>query len=558
LQDSYGNIWLGTPTGGLNLFNPKTEQFLYFQNNPENQYSISNDIILSLYEDRQNNLWIGTNGGLNKLIPKLEKNMFNKLNSKTTKKNDSLFINFGQEQGFPNEVIYGMLQDKHENLWMSTNYGLVAFNINKEQVVKTFDVSHGLQNNEFNQNGYFKATDGQFYFGGVNGFTIFSPEKIQGNQYIPPVALTKLSIHNEPLKIGKKASNTDFILEKSLHNLDEISLSWKDDVITFDFAALSYISPEKNQYSYKLKDFNDDWILSKNKHTATYTNLDPGEYIFKVRASNSSNVWNQEGTSLKINISSPPWLRWYAYGFYFLMLSSFLYLLFRYRINQATRKIKIQSQIEKARIEERETFRKRSSQDFHDEAGNKITRISLITELAKRSSKNNTEVLTYLDKIEENIQELNSGMRDFIWALDPSNDNLYETLFRFSDFAGKFCEYGEVQFKMNSLPNSLKNINFDMPKRRNLLFILKEALNNTLKYAEATLVELNVTSNTTMLTVSLKDDGIGFNSDKMHKGSGLKNMKKRAKSIDATYKFLSEKNIGTELILEFQITQMGN
>jgi len=558
LQDSFDNFWLGTPTGGLNAFNPKTEKFLYFQNNPGNQNSLSNDIILSLYEDNQHQLWISTNSGLNKLIPKLEKNMFDILKKEKQKNNDSLFINFGQEQGFPNEVLYGILEDENQNLWISTNKGLVSFNIQNEKVTKTFDVSHGLQNNEFNQNAYYEATNEQFYFGGVNGFTIFSPENIKGNPYIPPIALTKLSILNETLKVGEKASNTNFILSKSLHNLDEISLSWKDDVITFDFAALSYISSEKNQYSYKLEGFNDNWILSKNTHTTTYTNLDPGDYIFKVRASNSSNVWNQKGTSLKINISSPPWLRWYAYLFYFLALSSVLYVLFRYRINQATRKIKVQAQIEKARIEEREAFRKRSAQDFHDEAGNKITRISLITELAKRNSKGNKEVLSYLDKIEENIQELNSGMRDFIWALDPSNDNLYETLFRFSDFAGKFCEYGEIQFKMNPLPNSLKSINFDMSKRRHLLFILKEALNNTLKYAEATLVELNVTSNATTFTVSLKDDGIGFNSDKISKGSGLKNIKERAESIDANYTLLSEKNKGTELILAFQITQMGN
>ena len=558
LQDSFNNFWLGTPTGGLNIFNPETEQFIYFQNNPENQFSISNDIILSLYEDHQQNLWIATNKGLNKLIPKLEKNMFDRFVSNTTQKKDSLFVNFGQEEGFPNEVIYGMLEDAHQNLWISTNKGLVVFDINKEVATKTYDVSHGIQNNEFNQNGYFKGKNGQFYFGGINGFNIFNPDKVTGNKYIPPVVITNLSLLNEPVKVGVKTTSENFVLEEEIYNLEQLSLSWKHDVITFDFAALSYISPEKNNFSYMLEGFNEDWINVGNTHTATYTNLDSGDYIFKVRASNNSNVWNDAGTSLKINISTPPWRSWYAYLLYALFISTILYLIILYRINQATRKLKVQTQIEKARVEEREEFRKRSSQDFHDEAGNKITRISLITELAKRSSKENKEVVSYLEKIEENVQDLNSGMRDFIWALDPSNDNLYETIARFGDFAGKFCEFGGVQFKMNKIPKELKKTNFNMSQRRHLLFILKEALNNTLKYSKSKLVELKVNCNTTNLKISLKDDGCGFNIADVLKGNGLKNMEERAKEIGAKFQILSDKKTGTEIVLELEITQTGN
>ena len=558
LQDSFKNIWLGTPTGGLNLFDPKTEEFIYFQNKPENQNSISNDIILSLYEDHQKNLWIATNGGLNKLLPKLEKNMFNKLKSEVVNNNDSLFINFGQEQGFPNEVIYGILEDQHNNLWTSTNRGLVVFDISKEKVTNVFDVSHGLQNNEFNQNGYHKGKKGQFYFGGVNGFNIFYPDSIKGNQYIPPVVLTNLSILNKPVKVGQKTASENFVLEKELHSLDNLFLSWNHDIFTLDFAALSYKSPEKNRYRYMLEGFNEDWVQAGKVHTATYTNLDSGDYIFKVKASNNSGIWNEVGTSLRINISTPPWLSWYAYFIYFIMFSTLVYLLVRYRINQATRKIKVQAKIEKARTEEREDFRKRSSQDFHDEAGNKITRISLITELAKRNSKGNDEVISYLEKIEENLQSLNNGMRDFIWALDPSNDNLYETISRFSDFASKFCEYGEIQFKTNTIPKSLKKINYNMSKRRHLLFILKEAIHNTLKHSKAKLAELKVDYNSTTLFISLKDDGIGFTTNSNSKGNGLNNMKERAKAIGASIDFLSKKDKGTEIKIKLQITQMGH
>ena len=558
LQDSYKNIWLGTPTGGLNLFNPETEEFAYFQNNTANKHSLSNDIVLSLYEDYQHTLWIGTNGGLNKLIPKLEENMFAKLNSEVMIETDSLFTNFGQEQGFPNDVIYGMLEDEHRNLWITTNHGLVAFDIREEQVMKKFDVSHGLQNNEFNQNGYYKDKQGQFYFGGVAGFNICHPDSIRGNRYLPPVVLTRLSLHNEPVTVGKNQNQANFNLTKDLPYLDAIELSWKHDVITFDFTTLSYMSPEKNKYSYMLDGFNEDWVQAGNGRTATYTNLDSGDYIFKVKASNSSEIWNEDGANLSIRISTPPWLSWYAYTSYILLISLLIYLFLRYRIHQATQKIKVQSQIEIARTQEREAFRKRSSRDFHDEAGTRITRIALITELAKLKSQDNEDLNEYLTQIDENLQELNNGMRDFIWALDPSKDNAYDTLIRFTEFAGKFCEYGEIQFKSDDIVTGLKEVTLNMSERRHLLLILKEALNNSIKHGKPTTISFNISLVPGKLNLGLQDNGCGFKVLSSTSGNGLNNIRERAKALNAELNITSEESKGTLIQLLIETTQLGN
>lgn len=557
LEDSFKNMWVGTPTGGLNLFDPISERFIYFQNNPENPTSLSDDIILSLYEDSDHNLWVGTNGGLNKLNLRLEKNMFGKLQKKGSAQ-DSLFTVFGQGNGFPNDVIYGMLEDTHQNLWMSTNKGLIVFDRINEKIVKTFNVSQGLQSNEFNQNAYLKGKKGHFYFGGVAGFNIFHPDSITGNQYLPPVVLTNLSLFNEPVIVGHSKSSKKFILEKELHSLSEINLSWKHDVITIDFAALSYISPEKNKYSYKLEGFNEDWVQAGTAHTATYTNLDSGDYNFKVKAGNSSDLWNTEGASLQIHISSPPWASWYAYLVYALMLSGLFFLYVRFRINRATEKVQVLAQIEKARVQERELFRKRSSRDFHDEAGNRITRISLITELVKRNTKNSPELQKYLSQIAENLQDLNAGMRDFIWALDPTKDNVFETLQRFSEYAGQLCEYANVQFKSSEISEKLRSLELNMAQRRHLLLILKEGLNNSLKYGKAKLITLKVTYKKEWLRVSLKDDGIGFCNSETSAGNGLKNMRERAETIHANFEINSEKNHGAEIIIELNSTQMGN
>ncbi|MBZ0328236.1 MAG: hypothetical protein K8F54_11560 [Altibacter sp.] len=559
LQDSFDNLWFGTPTGGLNLFDPKTERFIYFLNNPENKNSLSNDIILSLYEDGQNNLWIGTNGGLNKLIPKLKSNMFDVLSSEKERKNDSLFVNFGQEQGFPNDVIYGILEDSHRNLWMSTNKGLVAFDIKTEQVVKTFDVSQGIQSNEFNQNGYYKDRKGLFYFGGVDGFNIFHPDSLVGNQFVPPVVLTGMSLFNEPVKVENLISDTkEVTLTKNLPYLKAISLSWKHDMITFNFAGLSFISPEKNTYRYMLKGFNEDWVAAGYDRSATYTNLDPGDYIFKVQAANSSGIWNETGASLNVHISNPPWLRWYAYLAYFLLLSGLFYLFVRHRINQATQKIKVQAQIDKARTQEREAFRKRSSRDFHDEAGTKITRIALISELVKLNTEDKPEVQNHLKQIEENLQDLNAGMRDFIWALDPTKDNAYETLTRYTEFAGNFCEYANIQFKSEPISESLKTKELNMAERRHLLMILKEATNNCVKHGKPTTLHFYIQHQPGKLTLRLKDNGSGFDIDQENTGNGLNNMRERAEALGGALKIKSKTNGGTTLTLTLETTRLGN
>ncbi|MEZ4858701.1 MAG: two-component regulator propeller domain-containing protein [Flavobacteriaceae bacterium] len=558
LIDSKDNFWLGTPTGGLNLFNPKTEKFIYFLNNPENKNSLSNDIVLSLFEDPQNNLWIGTNGGLNKLAQKLENNLFEKLLLQTKQGNDSLFQNFGQEQGFPNEVIYGILDDSSQNLWLSTNKGLVVFDSKKEKVIQLYDVSQGIQSNEFNQNAYYKDRFHNFYFGGVDGFNSFQPDSITGNQYLPPVVITNLSLFNNPVKIGNpKKNDKEFLLPKNIAYLEDLYLSWKHDMITLDFAAFNFISPEKNSFSYQLEGFNDDWVNS-TAHNATYTNLDPGDYIFKVKASNSSNLWNNEETKIKIHINNPPWKRWYAYLIYLLLAFGTFYLFTKYRIEKATQKIRVQNQIEKARIEERESFRKRSSRDFHDEAGTKITRISLITELVKRMTTHTPEIQNHLLQIDENLQDLNTGMRDFIWALDPTKDTMYDTLIRFTDFAAPFCEIAGVQFHAGDISKNLENHQLNMAARRHIILILKEALNNCIKHSSPSLITFATFLEGDTLTLSLKDNGKGFSLENTTHGHGLTNMKERAKNIQAVLTIHSKINEGTEIVIKVQTTQEGS
>ncbi|MCF8365511.1 MAG: hypothetical protein K9H16_07010, partial [Bacteroidales bacterium] len=560
LQDSSQYLWIGTPSGGLNLFDPKTESFQYFQNDPKNEFSLNNNIVLSLHQDRQKGLWIGTNDGLSKLIHPLNPQIFDDLKMASATGNNSLFKNFGMAEGFPNTVIYGMLEDESRNLWITTNRGLVVFNMDQEKVVKTFDVSDGLQSNEFNQNAYFKNKNKQFCIGGVNGFNVFDPDSVKNNSFIPPVVLTGISIFNEALEISKKNSVDGFVLDEAIHSIDEIDLLWKHNVISFEFAALSFISPEKNQFRYMLEGFDKGWINAVTRHSATYTHLDPGKYVFRVQASNNSGIWNEAGSDLDINISAPPWLSWYAYLVYFILFISAIYGYLRYRINKATQEIKIRTEIEAAREQEREEFRKQSAADFHDEVGNKITKISLFTELARSEVKSKPHLEGYLDKIQLNISELSSGMRDFLWVMDPKHDSLFETLSRLKDFGDSILTETGVRFTIHGMNAGLHSIQLSMNTRRELLQIFKEAMNNCAKYADAGEVNLITTVNDNSIGISLRDNGKGFEytNEIINNKYGLKIMHERAKKMGAELHIKSEKYKGTTISLKCNMPHLGN
>jgi signal transduction histidine kinase len=560
LKDSYHNIWLGTPTGGLNLFDPLTESFIYFQHKPENEYSLSNDIVLCLHEDEQHYLWIGTSGGLNKLIPKLSPNIFQKYGTEIATETDSLFINLGYEQGFPNDVIYGILEDHQHRLWLSTNKGLVVFDMDGHKLIKAMDVSDGLQSNEFNQNSYHIGNKGCFYFGGVNGFNRLHPERMSANPFVPPVVLTGLSIFNKPVDFCEDDTNKMFCLDRNIQYLDELRLSYKHNFITLKFAALSYISPEKNQYSYMLEGLNNDWINTGNDRMATFTHLPAGNYVFKLKASNNNGIWNEEIKALKIHISAPPWLSWYAYLFYFIVAIGIVYLFLWYRITKATRKLKVQAQIEKARSQEREAFRKKSAADFHDEAGNRITKISLFTEMARNEIHHNPQLASYLQKIQANIAELSAGMRDFLWVLDPQQDSLFETIARLRDYGDSSLTEMGVRFTMSGINAELRKITLPMNTRRDMLQIFKEAINNCAKHASAEHVILSIHFIDNSLIISLTDNGKGFDTEKadLKNKYGLAIMRERARKINAELVIISQINQGTSVTLKCKIPHLSN
>lgn len=336
-KDHDGNLWLGTWKGGLNYYNVKTGLFTQYRNNPLNGNSIGSDIVTTVFQDKQGNMWIGTDNGLDMLNPKTGRfrhyrhdegkkySLSNNTVESVTETDDGdiwvgtnggglnlfnkrsqTFTIYTEREGLPNNVIYAILKDSKGNFWLSTNKGISKFNP-KTKAIRNYGISDGLQGDEFKGHSCFQTADGEMFFGGVNGFSTFYPDSMKDNDFIPPVYITGLQIFNKPIIPRDKNS----LLQKDISETDAINFSYKHSVITFEFAALNYTIPEKNQYAYKLDNFDEDWNYVGNKRTATYTNLDPGYYTFRVKASNNDGKWNDKGTVINIYIKPPFWLTWW-------------------------------------------------------------------------------------------------------------------------------------------------------------------------------------------------------------------------------------------------------
>ena len=375
-EDSSGLIWAGTVGGGLNKFDPKIKKFKIYRPDPADPNSLSSNRVYSICEDRDGFLWIGTASGLNKLNPVTEKftpYLYKHDNIKSLSNNlvmsvyidrkgiiwlgtyggglnrfdpsEKVFNRYTQREGLPNDVIYGIIEDNSGNLWLSTNYGLSKFNPDKE-TFKNYDSKDGLQSNEFNSGAYHKSKSGEIFFGGINGLTAFYPEEITDNPFIPPVFITDFQISNKSVPIKKEIFG-NVVLKKSIIETQEIHLSYKIRVFSFEFTALNYICPEKAQYAYIMEGLDNDWNYVGDRRFATYTTLPPGNYMFRVKGSNHDGVWNEEGVSLRIKIIPPFWKTWWFYSLSVILGVLLVFGIYRLRVRQLRiRKEELESLVE--------------------------------------------------------------------------------------------------------------------------------------------------------------------------------------------------------------------
>jgi signal transduction histidine kinase/ligand-binding sensor domain-containing protein/DNA-binding response OmpR family regulator len=320
VKDNSGNLWIGT-WDGLNKIILKSnstelDTIIHFTENPSDINSLSDNRIVTLYEDSKGNLWIGTYaGGLNKLTYD---------SSGTESKLPAKFAYYTDEEGISGNTIYGILEDDNGYLWISTNQGLSKFHP-ADETFYNFDVVDGLQGYQFYWRACARSRSGEMYFGGINGLNVFDPAKIKLSEGFPKVIITDLQLFNKSVKVGKREEGRQ-ILFKSIIFTDRIKLTRKDYAFAFEFAALTFKSQNKIKYAYKLENFDDKWIYTDaRKRYATYSHLRPGDYIFKVKSTNKDGIWNDNATEIEITVLPAYWETIWAFFVYGIILLLLLY-----------------------------------------------------------------------------------------------------------------------------------------------------------------------------------------------------------------------------------------
>lgn len=315
-QDKEGVYWIATDDGGLNRLRELPEkdslafELEHFKNDPEDPHSLSTNTLMSIWEGERGHLWIGTyGGGMNRFDPE----------SGHVKR-------FTEKDGLANNVVYGVLGDGEGKLWMSTNQGLSRFDISEERF-RNFDESDGLQSDEFNIGAYHRSSDGELFFGGINGLNAFYPSNITRNPHPPQVVFTGLRLFNLQDEAEKEKDPWERIRGK-----DRIVLEHDQNNFTIEFAALHFSRPGKNRYRYILKGFDKDPVEAGTDRTAHYTNLDPGSYSFEVHASNDDGVWTEEPARIEILVKTPFWMSWWFRGTLALSVLLIGFGAYRYRV----------------------------------------------------------------------------------------------------------------------------------------------------------------------------------------------------------------------------------
>lgn len=508
LKDTGDNLWAGTDRG-LSYFNAINDSFTQFVHQPNNKYSLQQNTILSLFKDSKNRLWVGTEGG--------------GLNYYEKKSNR--FYAITTTSGLSNSVIHSIREDNTGSLWVSTNKGIskiafknVSLPFRKENLeIRNYTVEDGLQSNQFTSGAAETGENGELFFGGINGLTSFFPEKIIYNTFKPRVVITDFLIKNNAVEIGKNSP-----LKKSISETDTIKLTYDQAFITFKFAALNFVNPEKNQYYYKLKGFyDDDWHFVGDQRTATYTNLDAGSYVFEVKATNNDGVFSDQIKTIKIIVSPPWWKTWWAYILYAVIFGGLLYLFYFYSVKTS----KLTHELD---------FQNLSHEKDQELAQRKL---SFFTNISHEIKTPLTLILAPIDKL-ISVNEGNNKTQNQLRLIQRNGERLVRLINQLLDFRKfdsghmklqtaegnivRFTKEIFMAFESYAIQRSIRlkfvsteqriRLWFDRDKLEKVIYnLLSNALKFTNEGGEVTVsISLDKNNPEEFLTIEIQDNGIGI------------------------------------------------
>ncbi|MFZ5429524.1 MAG: two-component regulator propeller domain-containing protein [Bacteroidota bacterium] len=495
LEDGFGNFWVTTYGRGLFRYEPVAGTWKNYVHEEGNEKSLNFNKVIDVYLDDMQRLWFGTEG-----------NGLSRYNYETDD-----FTSIDGRSGLPNNVVYGILDDKFGNLWVSTNMGITRINPLTLEM-KTFTIEDGLQSNQFNYKSSHKSGNGFLYFGGINGFNVFHPDHLITNSYIPPVVITGIVLLDDLERPGKRS---DLIQE--IHLNKKLTLKYNQASFRIGFVSISYQAVEKNQYACILEGLENRWRPVGNEKSLTYINLPPGDYTFRVKGSNNDGIWNESGDYLQIKILKPVWRSTAALLIYSVILLVGLYFAIQSIINRTRERQ--HKKLENFRIEkEKEMYESKIVLFTHlaHEIRNPVTLIKAPLETVMNSGDFHPDVKENLSVIERNtdkLLELVNQLLDFrkveeskfrlrISATD-ANEFLHELYFRFKSTASN----QHVDLSL-CLPEEKIVANFD---RDAINKVLGNLITNAIKFSKSKVeICLALDSKSDMIEFRVSDDGQGI------------------------------------------------
>jgi signal transduction histidine kinase len=525
-QDRSGALWAGTWGGALVRLDEKAKDFVIYAPDSRDPRRLDGGGINTILEDRGGTLWVGAFGGLYRFH-----------------REDGTFTRYTEAQGLPSSTIRCIQEDRAGRLWLSTQKGVSRFDPRSE-TFRNFDVSDGLQSDEFST-GCFQAPDGEIFFGGSNGLNAFVPEDVQDDPYVPPVVLTSFSIFNRPVRIGSGS-----VLDKAIPYAESLTLSYRDAVFSFEFAALSYGNSHRNRYRYRLDDFDLGWNeVDGKRRLATYTNLDAGEYVFRVQGSNADGVWNEQGLSLPIVIT-PPW--WGTNWFRALCVGLFLGVLsavYQYRIRQVRHAFEMT-------VEARVAERTRIARELHDTLLQSFQGLLLRFQTALEVLPERPALAraTLESAIAQAAKAITEG-RDAVQGLRTSilgQTDFAEAIRSLGDELVILQGGGEPPAFLVAVEGQARDLH---PIVRDEIYkIAAESLRNAFRHGQARRVEVEIHYGSDEFRLRVRDDGIGIDgavlaAQGIEGHFGLRGMPERAALIGGVLAVWSELGEGTEIEL---------
>ncbi|GAO45454.1 hybrid sensor histidine kinase/response regulator transcription factor [Flavihumibacter petaseus] len=492
-ESNDGTLWICSYGKGVYYYNAAKRDSGRLQFDAANSNSLSNNYVNNLFEDSRRNLWFCTESGLCKYAPATGK-----------------FTRYGIENGLPDNQVFRVLEDKHGNLWISTAKGLVLFN-EQEQYAKTFTTTNGLPTDQFNYNSAFADAKGNLFFGTAKGMISFNPGEFTKSTFVPPVYVTGLHVNNKSVPIGDKSSP----LQQSISFTRKLSLPYEQSSINLDVAALSYVTPEMNEFSYKMEGLDKDWVNIKNNHTIYFNKLPPGHYVLRLKGAAGGEVWNPQETVVDITILHPWWANTWAYITYALIGLAIIFTIMKYyllAVNEQNKRKFETLEIEK----EREIYNAKIEffTNIAHEIRTPLTLIKLPLDKLIGKANHNAEDIANLNMMKKNTNrliDLTDQLLDFrkaeankfslTFIRTDINDILKDFFISFKPVA----EQKDISMKLE-LPRFYLQAYVDPEAFRK---ILSNLFNNAIKYAEKSIVIrlLPFSSNDTFFTIEIRNDG---------------------------------------------------